>query len=307
MDWFSPTQYSCGIVITGNVKYYCPKGGNMTDKQKSILAMLISALGFSIMGVFVKLTGEIPVAQKVLFRTYTISIVSFIFLKMYGLSLKNIKHHKLLMLRSAFGTIGLLLNFYSLDHLILSDANVIFRLSTVFVIILSWIFLGEKISRKQMMTILLAFIGVIFVMKPEFSIRLVPYIIAVTGAFAAAAAYTTLRPLGKVVHPVTVVFYFAAFSSIVLTPYVFINYVSMTGIQLLFAFLAGIGAVMGQLGVTIAYKLAPARDVSIYNYSGVVFSALFSILIFDSVPDVLSILGYIIIFGASYLMYYNNR
>jgi len=279
----------------------------MTDKQKSIIAMLISAFGFSVMGVFVKLTGEIPVAQKVLFRTYTISIVSFIFLEMYGLSLKNIKHHKLLILRSAFGTLGLLLNFYSLDHLILSDANVIFRLSTVFVIILSWIFLGEKISRKQITIVSSAFIGVLFIMKPEFSVRVVPYIIAVTGALSAAAAYTTLRPLGKVVHPVTVVFYFAAFSSLVLTPYVYFNYVPMTGIQFLFAFLAGIGAVIGQLGVTVAYKLAPAKEVSIYNYFGVIFSAVFSIFIFDSVPDILSIIGYIIIFGTSYLMYLNNK
>ncbi|HCX65605.1 MAG TPA: EamA family transporter [Eubacteriaceae bacterium] len=279
----------------------------MTDKQKSILAMLISALGFSIMGVFIKLTGDIPIAQKVLFRTYTIAVVSFLLIRMSGLASQKITHHKLLLLRSALGTIGLLLNFYSLDRLILSDANVIFRLSSVFVIILSWIFLGERISKKQFFIISSAFIGVLFIMKPEFSFRLIPYLIAIAGAFSAAAAYTTLRPLGKVVSPMIVVFYFAVFSSLVLTPYVLLNFAPMTFAQVVFAVLAGLGGVLGQVGVTFAYKFAPAKEVSIYNYFGVVFSAIFSIIIFDSVPDGFSIIGYVIVFISSYIMYQSNK
>lgn len=278
----------------------------MTNKQKSILAMLLSALGFSLMGVFVKLTGDVPVVQKVLFRTYTIALVSLFLLKIYQVPMKGIGHHRLLLLRSFFGTLGILLNFYALDHLILSDANVIFRLSTIFVILLSCIFLGEHITRPQLAAILMAFIGILFIMKPEFSVRLVPYLIAVAGAFSAAAAYTTLRPLGQKVHPVMVVFYFAVFSSLVLTPYVLLSYQPMAPDQWLFAILAGLGGAAGQVGVTIAYKLAPAKEVSLYNYSGVVFSALFSIFLFDSVPDGWSLLGYAVIFATSYLMYLYN-
>lgn len=278
----------------------------MTKKQSSILSMLISALGFSFMGVFVKLTGDIPVIQKAIFRTSTIMVISFFMLKFYNLKLKNIKHHKLLLLRSILGTVGILLNYYALDKLILSDANTIFRLSTVFLIIFCWIFLKEKISFKQLITILVAFIGVVFIMKPALDINIIPYLVAILGAAFAAGAYTTLRPLGGSEHPITIVFYFSAFTTLVLSPYVILNFAPMTSIQLLYAILAGICAAIGQFGVTIAYKLAPAKEVSIYNYFGVVFSGILSIVIFEKFPDVLSIIGYIIVFGTSYYMYKQN-
>jgi len=275
----------------------------MNNKQKSIIAMLISAFGFSLMGVFVKFTGDIPVIQKVMFRVLTIAIVSFIATRLYRIRIREIKHHKLLLLRSLFGTCGILINFYAIDTLILSDANVIFRLSTVFVVILSWIFLNERITKKQLFTILVAFIGIIFIMKPSFSIRLIPYLIALLGSFVAGISYTTLRPLGKSEHPIAVVFYFSTFASIVITPYVLLNFVPMTKTQWLYAILAGMSAVVGQIGITFAYRLAPAKEVSIYGYFGVVFSAIFSMFIFDIAPDILSVIGYIIIFASAYYNY----
>ena len=275
----------------------------MSDKQKSIIAMLLSALAFSLMGVFVKVVGDISVIQKAIFRSSTIMILSFIMLRTNSIPIFGIKHHKLLFLRSLFGTFGILFNYYAIDHLILSDANIIFRLSTIFLILFSWIFLREKINSKQFITILTAFVGVFLIIKPEFSVEIIPYIIAILGAGFAALAYTTLRVLGQKEHTTIIVFFFSFFTTIVLMPYVIINYEPMTWQQVIYAILAGICAGIGQLGVTIAYKLAPAKEVSIYNYFGVVFSAVFSIALFGNVPDTLSIIGYIIIFGTSYYMY----
>lgn len=278
----------------------------MSDKQKSILAMLLSTLGFSLMGVFVKLTGDIPLAQKVAIRTNIILITVFIMMKQANVSLKGIRHYRLLLLRSAIGTVGILLNFYALDHLILSDANVLFRLSTFLLLLFSYIFLGEKIEKYQMLAIALAFTGILFVMKPQFDIRLYPYLVAVLGATCAAGAYTAVRALGKRENPLVVVFFFAAFTSVIMTPITIINYVSMTPLQILYAILAGLGASLGQVGITYAYKHAPAKEVSIYGYFGVIFSAIFSVFIFRQMPDLFSLIGYVIIFGSAYYMYKRN-
>ncbi len=278
----------------------------MTSKQKGIIAMLISAFGFSMMGVFIKLTGDIPVFQKVVFRTFIILIVSTVMMHMQKVPFRSIKHHKLLLLRSLLGTFGILLNFYAVDTLLLSDANVLFRLSTILLIIFCWIFLGEHITLDQFTSIVIAFIGVMFVMKPQFSVEIIPYIAAVLGATFAAAAYTTVRALGPREHPLSVVFYFSAFSTVVLFPYLIFNYVPMSGLQVFYATMAGLSAAVGQIGVTVGYKLAPAREISIYNYFGVVFSAFLSVFIFNAMPDALSIVGYLIIFGTSYHMYRKN-
>lgn len=278
----------------------------MTDKQKSIIAMLISSFGFALMGVFIKLTGDIPTLQKVVIRTYMVLITVYMMMRYYKVPLKGVRHFKLLTLRSLLGTFGIFLNFYALDNLILSDASILFRISTFVLLFFSWVFLGEKINIRQFLTIGMAFVGVIFIIKPQFDVSIIPYIASLLGASFAAGAYTVVRALGSKEKPLIVVFFFAAFTSLVITPYMIFNFVPMTGLQWLYAVCAGLGASIGQVGVTYAYKHAPAKEVSIYGYFGVIFSAILSFFIFDALPDFYSFIGYAIIFASGYYMYYMN-
>jgi drug/metabolite transporter (DMT)-like permease len=277
------------------------------NRNQAIIAMLTSAFAFSLMGVFVKLTGDIPVIQKSVFRTITIMIISYFMMKQQKVKLSQMKHFKLLGIRSITGTIGIVLNYYAIDHLLLSDANVIFRLSTIFVMFFSWIFLKEKMNHIQGLSALLAFSGVILVIKPQFAIELVPYLLAILGAAAAAGAYTALRALGGKEKPVLIVFFFSFFTTVILLPYVLLTYVPMTPSQWIYAIIAGICAAVGQFGVTFAYKLAPAKEVSIYNYYGVIFSAIFGMFFFGSFPDAWSLVGYVIVFSSSYLMFKSKK
>lgn len=278
----------------------------MTDKNKGIIAMMVSAFGFAIMGVLVKLIGDIPVVQKSLFRNGVTMIITLIIIIATKVNVREIKHHKLLILRSSLGTLGVLLNFYALDNLILSDANIIGRLSTFFVLIFCFIFLKEKVSSKQIGAISVAFIGVLFIIKPQLTIQ-PAYIVAILGSVAAALAYTVLRVVGQKEHYLSIVMYFSTFSTIILLPYVIFNFVAMSSIQIIYAILAGVAACVGQYGLTIAYKFAPAKEISIYNYFGVIFSAIFSMVIFLEYPDYLSIIGYFIIFGGALFMFLDKK
>lgn len=78
-------------------------------------------------------------------------------------------------------------------------------------------------------------------------------------------------------------------------------------IQFTYLILAGIFASLGQLGITFAYKYAPAREISIFDYSNIIFSALISLFLFGMLPDYLSIIGYIVIFLASLYMFVFNK
>lgn len=276
---------------------------NISEKQKAIAAMIISAFAFSCMGVFIKYIGDIPTPQKALIRSIVIMIASLIMFKSNNHKFNEIKHIKLLTLRSMLGTVGILFNYYAIDHLILSDANVIFRLSTVFLLITCYIFLGEKLLKYQIVGIVIAFIGVVFIVKPSFDFDFFPFLIALGGSILSALAYTTLRYLGPREKPITVVLFFSTFTAVVLLPYIAFTYEPMTMVQIGFGVAAGLSAFVGQLGVTMAYKHAPAKEVSIYGYLGVIFSAIFSILIFDAAPDVLSLVGYILVFTSAYYMY----
>ena len=70
---------------------------------------------------------------------------------------------------------------------------------------------------------------------------------------------------------------------------------------------AGVAATGGQFGATLAYTHAPAREVSVYDYSIVLFDALLGYLLFDQVPDHWSVIGYVLIIGAAVMVFlYNN-
>ena len=82
----------------------------------------------------------------------------------------------------------------------------------------------------------------------------------------------------------------------------------MNGRQLLFLLGAGLAAAGGQFAVTNAYCFAPAREISIYDYSQILFGAVTGYLIFNQIPDGYSIIGYVIILGMALMMFlYNNR
>lgn len=279
----------------------------MTNLKKGILFMIFSAFGFALMGVFLKAAGNLPVIQKMIFRSYIIAIASYITLKSMKVKLTTNGNHILLIARSTLGTLGMICAYYSIDHLVLSDATIINKMSTFFLLIFSYFFLKEKLKKEHIIFIILSFIGVLLVVKPVFSVEIIPYIISILGAILAAGAYTIVRVLGSKVNPIVTVFYFASFGAIVLTPLAVFNFAPMTFNQVILLILAGICATIGQLGLSFGYRFAAAKEISIYNYSGVIFSAFFSIVFFKQIPDALSIAGYIVIFTTAYLMYRFNH
>ncbi len=276
----------------------------MNNQQKGILWLVIASLGFSLMGMFVKISGDLPVMQKSLFRNLVGMVIPLYFVIKYNEPLfGQLKNQTLLMARSTFGLVGVLLNYYTIDRMVLSDADMLNKLSPFFTIILCAIFLKERVEKYQVIAIMIAFFGTIFIIKPSFSSDISVALIGILGALFAAFAYTTLRVLGPREKFYTTVFYFSFFSTVVLLPFVIFNYEPMTTTQLIYLLLSGVFATVGQFGITIAYQFAPAKDISIFFYATVLFSAIISLIIFQEYPDIFSYIGYIVIFSASYYMF----
>jgi len=275
---------------------------------KGILLMLISSIGFAVMTLFVKLAGELPSIQKTFFRNFVSAIIAFALVIYNKERLFGKRENQLVLLgRSIFGTLGIVFLFYAIDHLVMSDADMLNKMSPFLVIIFSAIFLKERVLPFQMVTIVLAFIGMIFIVKPSLSVDFIPYFVGVLSAVFAAAAYTLLRVLGNREKFYTVVFYFSFFSTVILLPFLIIFYVPMTGEQLLYLLLAGVFATVGQFGITLAYKYAPARDISIFTYSTVIFTTILSFTFFGEGPDMYSLIGYVIILGSMTYMFFKGR
>lgn len=280
----------------------------MNSTVKGIIALIISSLGFSLMAVFVKYSGDLPTVQKVFFRNFISMLMALAFVVYYKEKFFGHRENQLLLItRSSLGVIGVLLNFFVIDRMILSDADILNKLSPFFTIILCAVFLKEYVRRFQVISIIIAFAGALFIIKPSMSSDTAYALIGVAGALFAAGAYTVLRVLGSREKFYTTVFYFSFFSCAVLLPFFLWQFEPMSTVQFWTLVLSGVFAAVGQFGLTIAYSYAPAKEISIFFYSTILFTAIFSIVVFGNIPDTLSIIGYIIIFAASYYMYMKNR
>lgn len=280
------------------------------NKNKGIKFIIISAFCFALMNVFVRLSGDIPSIQKSFFRNLVALIFAFIILKRgnEGFHFKK-ENLPFLIIRSIFGTLGILCNFYAVDHLVLSDASMLSKLSPFFAIVFSLFFLKEKASLFQWGAMIIAFFGSLFIIKPSFANpNMIPALIGVLGALGAGAAYTTVRYLGtRGERGPMIVFFFSTFSCLVVSPVVLFNFHPMSFIQLIYLLLAGLSAAGGQFAITAAYTHAPAKELSVYDYSQIIFSAVFGLFLFGQIPDMWSIVGYMIIFGISVIMFLKTK
>lgn len=283
----------------------------VNQKYKGVLCIIVSAFCFAFMNAFVRLSGDLPSVQKSFFRNF----VAFFFALIILLRSKekiNVTKESVpyLLLRSIFGTLGILCNFYAVDHLVLSDASMLNKMSPFFTILFSFLLLKERLTAFQTISVIIAFLGSLFIIKPTFTnMDLIPSLLGLLGGIGAGAAYTMVRKLGSLgVKGPFVVFFFSGFSCVTTLPFLIIYFEPMTWVQILMLLGAGLSAAGGQFSITAAYYYAPAREISVYDYSQIIFAALLGFILFDQVPDALSFLGYVIIIGVAIVMFwYNNR
>ena len=280
------------------------------QKTKGIIYIVVAAFGFSVMSLFVKLAGDLPAFQKAFFRNFIALIFITVMMLRENIGFAPKKENiPGLLGRSLCGTLGLLCNFYALGTLNLSDANMLNKLSPFFAIIFSIFLLREKPTAAQVLGVAVAVGGSLLIIKPGFAdAQLIPALAGVLGGLGAGAAYTFVRKLGKKgENSKRIVFYFSAFSCLFCLPFLIVRYKSMTFLQTLYLIFAGTFACVGQLGITKAYLCAPAKEISVYDYTQVIFAALLGFFVFGDLPDIWSVLGYILICGAGVAMFFYNK
>lgn len=277
------------------------------------LYMIISAFFFALMGAAVKYADSIPFIQKVFFRNFVMILMvlpSLLFRarnRGIGIFLGERKNRPKLLLRSCFGFFGVVLFFFSVERLNLGDSAMLNRLSAFFVIIMSAIFLGEKIKLYQIPALMAAFAGALLIIKPGFRLEVMPAIAGTVAAVLAAAAYTTIASLKGKEDSLTIIFWFSIVSTIASLVPMLICWKTPAPAETLALVLTGIFAAGGQYFLTLAYTGGRAGEVSIYNYTNVVFSLLIGFFLWREIPDLLSITGSILIAGSAVGLYIRGR
>ena len=280
----------------------------MSNRTKGIFFIVLSALLFAGMNMFVKLSGDLPVFQKAFFRNAIAALIAFLVLvqkkESFKPSVKGSANY--LILRTAFGLTGIICNYYAVDRLVLSDASILNKMSPFFAVVFAFIFVRERPRLYQWLTLAGALCGAVFVIKPGFvDAAFVPALIGFLGGVSAGAAYGCVRKLGLMgERNPYIVFFFSSVSTLVVTPIALAGYEPMSATQLIFLLSAGVCAALAQFSITAAYTYAPPKEISVYDFSQLIFASLLGFAVFAELPDLLSIIGYAIIVSMALINYF---
>lgn len=282
----------------------------MSDKGRGVACIVASAFGFALMALFVRLCddfgGHVSAFQKSLFRNLVaLCIAATVYFRsrradeaagFMPVASFPLKAWLLLLGRSVSGVLGIFGNFYALSVIPIGEAMTLNKTAPFFTVLLSWLVLRERAGARRLFWLLAAFAGAMLVMKPGFQgAATFATVCALGGGLGAGIAYTCVRELGLMkVEGSFVVLFFSAFSTLASIPLMLTagGVSPMTPMQVVIMLGAGVGAAIGQFGVTVAYRYAAPREVAVFDYTNVIFTSLFGFAFFSQVPDLLSVAGF---------------
>ncbi len=269
---------------------------------RALAWMILSGLSFALMGAAVKLSGDLPVGVKVFFRNLvTLGITSVVAVRMGANPFAATPHLRLLLQRSLFGLAGVYFYFVALGNLNLADASLLNKTSPFFATLFAVILLGERLPRAMIGVLVLAFAGALLVIKPAFAYSPLPALAGIASGLFAGAAYATVRSLRGRADPNRIIFTFSLVSTLATLPVVMITRPEPTSLQWAALVGTGVFAAGGQYGLTYAYHHARVGRTSVYTYLHVLFALVLGFLIWDERPDVLAVIGGVLIVGAAVL------
>ena len=286
------------------------RGGN---RAKGVLAIVVSALGFAFMAAFVRMADDFgaPLSsfQKGFFRNVVALVIALAVLMRSGgvarvfkcAGSTSARAWVVLVLRSVLGSCGLFANFYALSHVAIADGQTLNKTAPFFTVICAWLFLGEKAAARQIAALALAFVGVVFVAKPGFAgDAAFPLAMGLFGGVCAGGAYACVHALRRHgMEPAFIVVFFSAFSTLAVIPFIAVDFVPMTLSQVAILLGAGASAAIGQFGITAAYGYAEPREIAVYDYSNIIFTAALGFAFFGQIPDMWSVVGFVLIVVAA--------
>ncbi|CDZ77612.1 carboxylate/amino acid/amine transporter [Legionella massiliensis] len=291
----------------------------LTDKtpQNIRLGVMLAfgaSLFYSVMGALVKLVADDTSNTTIIFFRFALGflvllpIISIEQGHRRPLSFFKTRRPFLHLIRAISGLLSLLLLYYSLKYVPLVDAVLLNTTYPIFVPIVLWMLIGAKTTAKSSIGILIGFIGIALVLRPNEGLFNSASLIALASGVAAAFAIACTRLLSKTESPDVISFYYFLLTTLISLILILFSWNTPDLKTLLILVVIAIVATAYQLCLTQALARTQARIVSPIMYSAIIFSGILGWCIWGVIPDLLSVAGTILVFtGALIAVSAQNR
>ena len=210
------------------------------------------------------------------------------------------------MLRAILGLGSMVCLFVAASHIPFTILTLVIFTMPLFVSILSFPILKERVGWLGFASVTVGFIGIVIAVDPLHAPLNVFVTLALLGSFLYGLAVLSIRQLSKTEPSGTMFFYFtlsctlgsAAFLPFGWTPPNFMDFLFLCGM--------GIAGGIGQFAMIKAYKLAPASFVAPIEYTQFIWAAIFGFIFWDEIPALNIYLGGAIVIVCTLLLSRTN-
>ena len=196
------------------------------------------------------------------------------------------------MMRGFYGTIGMVLNFGAVILLPLAEATTLNFTAPIWAVILSTLLLKEHVGIWRWSAVLFGFVGIVVIAQPGSGhIPLFGALVALGGAFMIALISIQIADLNRTDKPLTIVFYFAVFTTLVTAPALPFVMTGHDGDEWLLLLGIGLSGAAGQLLLTAALRFGKVASVIVMDYSSLFWATLYGWFLFGMLPPASTWLG----------------
>ncbi len=279
------------------------------ELNSGVKYMLMASFSFAIMGAFVKLASQHMSSLEVVFfrNLFGVAIIG------YGVYKKPMTHIGgkpfLLLFRGLMGFSALLAYFYNIANISLGDAVTYSKTAPIFTAIFAYIFLKEKLSSSAWFAVFVGFGGIVLIAQPS-ALGFTKYdLLGIFSGVGAALAYTSIRELRAyydtraivlsftlvgTVGPI-ILFILSEYGEVKELDFMLGKFIMPTGIIWLYVIGLGLLGTFSQYFMTKAYGETKAGIVGAVSYTNIVFAILVGVLLGDTLPNMTTTIGIILI------------
>lgn len=247
----------------------------------------------------VKWTGErgTPVFEIIFFR----NAFAFVPLGLYiwrttGFSVLRTRRPLGHLTRSTIGLMGMVCGFSAVQYLPLTEATAFNFASPLFMTALSALVLGEVVGKHRWGAVLVGFIGVLIMVRPEPGhLNVVGVSLAIGSALGAAGAMVAIRQIAATEKGATIVFYFTLAGTVLGAIGSAFHWVTPDPMTLALLILGGLIGGVGQLLLTEALRVAPVGVVAPFDYSQLIWATAIGFLVWGELPHLATVIGALVV------------
>lgn len=264
------------------------------DHTRGIVFAILAAAGFATMDALAKFTTEshpLVVVVWVRYVVHTVLVVAIIGATTRDLRGLGRAHLGSQILRGALLLVSTLTFFAALTFLPLAQASAISSTGPVVLTLLAVPLLGERVSRAQLVGVIIAFAGAILIVRPGSDLFTVAALLPLVTALSHSLYQIVTRRMGDRDTPLTNLFFSGIVGAVALSIGVLAGGVEVTGEAILVAAPIGVIGVLAHFSLILALRASPVAIIAPFAYTSLIWTTVYGVLVWGFVPDILSLVG----------------